>query len=235
MRNIHLLPTTKPSRLYEFGGHFVYTKEPSSAFRNMNIYITNEEKIENGDYAYCQTSNSIIKWSIPNSAGDNRFKIILTTDDDLIKDNVQSIDDEFLEWFVNNPTCERAEVKDIGPKNLQKGFVYKIYTPVKIPKTNLSKLHFPELIEELVKYYEKVPLLKEINLEDLEEAATQYTKNESDSTLKLLSKYSFKDGAKWQRDLEMRRSNDKEEWINLFDICSKEEILEYLIDYKFPL
>jgi hypothetical protein len=33
-------------------------------------------------------------------------KIILTTDQDLIKDGVQAIDDEFLEWFVSNPSCE---------------------------------------------------------------------------------------------------------------------------------
>ena len=28
-------------------------------------------------------------------------KIILTTDDDIINDGVQSIDDEFLEWFCS--------------------------------------------------------------------------------------------------------------------------------------
>ena len=33
-------------------------------------------------------------------------KIILTTDQDLIKDGVQEIDDDFLEWFVNNSSCE---------------------------------------------------------------------------------------------------------------------------------
>jgi hypothetical protein len=36
-------------------------------------------------------------------------KIILTTDQDLIKDGVQAIDDEFLEWFVKNPSCEEVE------------------------------------------------------------------------------------------------------------------------------
>ena len=39
-------------------------------------------------------------------------KIILTTDQDLIKDGVQTIDDEFLEWFVKNPSCEFVEVKE---------------------------------------------------------------------------------------------------------------------------
>jgi hypothetical protein len=41
----------------------------------------------------------------------NGFKVILTTNDLLIKDSVQAIDDEFLEWFVNNPNCEEVEIK----------------------------------------------------------------------------------------------------------------------------
>jgi hypothetical protein len=40
-------------------------------------------------------------------------KIILTTDQELIKDGVQAIDDEFLEWFVNNTSCDRVEIKTI--------------------------------------------------------------------------------------------------------------------------
>ena len=35
--------------------------------------------------------------------------IILTTDQDLIADGIQSIDDEFLEWFVKNPSCEYVD------------------------------------------------------------------------------------------------------------------------------
>ena len=42
----------------------------------------------------------------------NRYweKIILTTDPDLIADGVQGIDNEFLEWFVKNPSCEDVEI-----------------------------------------------------------------------------------------------------------------------------
>jgi len=36
--------------------------------------------------------------------------IILTTNKLLIKDGVQAIDDEFLEWFVKNPSCEEVEI-----------------------------------------------------------------------------------------------------------------------------
>lgn len=40
-------------------------------------------------------------------------KIILTTDVDLIKNGVQEIDDEFLEWFVKNPSCENVNIEKI--------------------------------------------------------------------------------------------------------------------------
>jgi hypothetical protein len=38
-------------------------------------------------------------------------KVILTTNKLLIKDGVQAIDDEFLEWFVKNPSCEEVGVE----------------------------------------------------------------------------------------------------------------------------
>lgn len=44
-------------------------------------------------------------------------KIILTTDQDLIKDGVQAIDDEFLEWFVANPSCKFVEVQNSATSN----------------------------------------------------------------------------------------------------------------------
>ena len=38
------------------------------------------------------------------------FKIILTTDQDLIKDGVQPIGDKLLEWFIKNTGCETVEI-----------------------------------------------------------------------------------------------------------------------------
>ena len=64
-------------------------------------------------------------------------KIILTTDIDLIKDGIQSIDDEFLEWFVKNPSCEKVEVETTRERN---GYHskhkkrYKIIIPQEEPK-----------------------------------------------------------------------------------------------------
>lgn len=45
------------------------------------------------------------------------FKVILTTNDLLIKNGVQAIDDEFLEWFVQNPSCEEIGVLTNNMKN----------------------------------------------------------------------------------------------------------------------
>ena len=63
----------------------------------------------NGDWFYNTIYNFITK------TGDITpydFKIILTTNKLLIKDSVQAIDDEFLEWFVKNPSCEEVYVEE---------------------------------------------------------------------------------------------------------------------------
>jgi hypothetical protein len=76
-----------------------------------NIYITNNEEIKDGDWCL---HNSRVKQATQEVLGfANKFakKIILTTDQDLIKDGVQAIDDNFLEWFVKNPSCEFVEVR----------------------------------------------------------------------------------------------------------------------------
>jgi hypothetical protein len=114
MKNIHLIPTDKPSRLFNcFGkleiGDYAATRE-NLQVANQNIYITNDEEIKEGDWVI--TNNGLLAkviteftWHFINSK-----KIILTTDGDLIKDGVQAIDDEFLEWFVKNPSCKQVEV-----------------------------------------------------------------------------------------------------------------------------
>jgi hypothetical protein len=119
MKNIYILPTDKPSRLHHYT-QFINTKywslskEPLQWKTAHYIYITDDSKIEVGDWFYdgdselCKyTSDYVVN---PNGWNDNK-KIILTTDGDLIKDGVQAIDDEFLEWFVKNPSCEWFEVK----------------------------------------------------------------------------------------------------------------------------
>jgi hypothetical protein len=109
MKNLHLLPTEKPSRLYEFGGELILTNEPAAAFRNQHIYITNSEEIKEGDWLYHRASNKLFKYDGQGLCVEVE-KIILTTDQDLIEDGVQAIDDDFLEWFVKNPSCEEIPI-----------------------------------------------------------------------------------------------------------------------------
>jgi hypothetical protein len=115
MKNIHVLPTDKPSRLHKIGNELGLTDKPNNNFlaKQQNIYITSDEEIKEGDWYYY--FGHIVKYdSDENTLTPNCKKIILTTDQDLIKDGVQAIDDEFLEWFVKNPSCEEVEVNHFG-------------------------------------------------------------------------------------------------------------------------
>ena len=152
MKNIHILPTDKPSRLHswtdENGSRLELCDLEYSHTRNtQNIYITNSEEIKEGDwYLGFETNYSTEpkeRWVLYNCVskpnGDYSEKIILTTDQDLFKDGVQAIDDEFLEWFVENPNCEEVEIyqgkKDYG--TFQWYSEYKIIIPKE--ETEISK------------------------------------------------------------------------------------------------
>ena len=112
MKNIHILPTDKPSRLHTYFERLDYLKLSNEALNwreAKNIYITSDEEIKERDWFL--TDDKRVEKSTPDwNARDWHKKIILTTDQDLIKDGVQAIDDEFLEWFVKNPSCEWVEL-----------------------------------------------------------------------------------------------------------------------------
>ena len=115
MKNIHLIPTDKPTGIFELnnGLHFSITnKVRYGVYKGYHIYITDDEKIKVGDWTIATDGGW--KDTITKITGtpitDVWKKIILTTDPDLIKDGVQAIDDEFLEWFVKNPSCEEVEI-----------------------------------------------------------------------------------------------------------------------------
>lgn len=115
MKNINVLPTDKPSRLYYHPElkELVLTNKTilREVVTNQNIYITNSEEVREGDLYLDIDINKVCKNINPNEVSFNiQKKIILTTDQDLIKDGIQAISDEFLEWFVKNPSCEEVEV-----------------------------------------------------------------------------------------------------------------------------
>jgi hypothetical protein len=145
MKNIHVLPTDKPSRLRYFDSKleimWLIPKKSDIVFQH--IYITSDEEIKDGDWMI--RGNEQPTLVTPNffwDFGVRYYKIILTTDQDLIRDGVQAITDEFLEWFVKNPSCEEVEVeKDefYSKKAFIEGkdaitFKYEIIIPKKEPK-----------------------------------------------------------------------------------------------------
>jgi hypothetical protein len=109
MKNIHILPTDKPSRLfYDINLQLLF--EPYLMKYSQNIYITSDEGIKEGDWCIDVIHNTICKRNSDNYRKQYK-KIILTTDQELIKDGVWGIEDGFLEWFVKNPSCEYVELK----------------------------------------------------------------------------------------------------------------------------
>jgi hypothetical protein len=116
MKNLFLLPTEKPSRLWTNNlrrrlelDEFI-EQHPTNIAKH--IYITSDEFIEEGDFGLNLSTKNIVQYDGIKGLDSYYKKIILTTDQDLIADGVQAIDDEFLEWFVKNPSCESVVVND---------------------------------------------------------------------------------------------------------------------------
>jgi hypothetical protein len=113
MKNIHIIPTDKPSKLHLWFDKLKLLKEFLEVKRNkQHIYITNDVEIKANVYALingvlCKTellegkivSRRLDSGGTMDICKSEYFEIILTTDQDLIADGVQAIDDEFLEWF----------------------------------------------------------------------------------------------------------------------------------------
>jgi hypothetical protein len=142
MKNVHLLPTDKLIKSAgdlvkdKYGSIHIFTKNDGKEYgkttTKLNIYITSSNE-EIKDWFIYKTENKAVILKAKNINSDTITvdshievgtwvslkycqKIILTTDDRLINDCVQPIDDEFLEWFVKNPSCEFVEVEELTVK-----------------------------------------------------------------------------------------------------------------------
>jgi len=183
MKNIHILSTDKPSRLLiNREDTLVLTSNYYSSSNPQNICITSDEEIKKGDYVLyegevCKVLQTGIMYNDDFTIRVNNeytfinhkysLKIILTTDQELISDGVQAIDDEFLEWFVKNPSCEEVEVMKMFNmiQLTSREYIYYIIIPkeetngcigsngVSDPKLNEVQLNQPkqETLEEAKK------------------------------------------------------------------------------------
>jgi len=151
MKNIHLIPTDKPSRLSKFVNQLYFFKETEvKGLIDQHIYITSDEKLpydssifDNGAFYHIDAAGDVHIITKHTFKPNPNFckKIILTTDQDLIKDGVQTIDDEFLEWFIKNPSCEWVDVKY---QYWEGRYTYKISIPKQLPTVTME-----EFIKEL--------------------------------------------------------------------------------------
>jgi hypothetical protein len=148
MKNIYILPTDQPSRLYlEYGdGDLCLSNNllpQTSRSNNQHIYITSDEEIKDEDYCIHTNQNSIIKirkGEAKNMVGHLYLKkVILTTDPILIESGIQAIDDEFLEWFAKNPTCEFIHVYN----DRLVGYEYDNYTII-LPQEDMDEALLPK-------------------------------------------------------------------------------------------
>jgi hypothetical protein len=236
MKNIHILPTSKPSRLFKFANELHLDTIPKDYYKKYNIYITSNEEIKEEDWFYniislkpepfkaCENGNGYVNC---NKYSHNRIdckKIILTTDQDLIKNGVQAIDDEFLEWFVKNPSCERVELTDSKTvkKHIWDGtndgeiiWEKEIIIPQEEPKQEMPIINgsYGCIIETNKQETLEEAAEKEFPLVDTEWCRTGAAEEEN---LHLLGhRKSFISGAKWQQE------QDKVLYDDLIDLLER--------------
>ena len=222
IKNCWLIPTDKPSKL--FFNHikrfekYQFSKEPFingfTNTSNYHVYITNDSDIKKGDWVWHLGRWHLLKvgqfTEINESKGflDAEFcingievlvkdckNIILTTDQDLIQDGVQSIDDDFLQWLVNNPKCEEVEIKsdweflgDDYRRGGEQTLVYKIIIPSEEPNYNMKQ----EIIDEMERL--KVETKQETLEEHIKEVLDGYDEIDI-STYKMFIEL----GAEWMQ------------------------------------
>ena len=266
MKNIHVLPTDKPSRLVldtvNKNLFLTTTKDfGTKIMQFQHIYITNSEEIKEGDW--CLLDNNVgmstgfqvlkcLKANVEDGEYDFEDetglfytgrckKIILTTDQSL--DGVQAIDDEFLEWFVKNPSCEEVEIECSGRNCIEEfGCTKEVCNGVKPLKIIIPKEE-PTMVDKLKEYFNNTtkeqikkdwdetckqteeiisPTIDEFlkaqeqfnKQETLEEAAESYAKP-FDNRFWVVA--TFKDGAKWQQE----RMYSEEEVLRIITSCKE--------------
>jgi len=230
-KNIWLVPTLQESRLHFTKKGICYlsvdrfVQDDKENYQSVNLYITSDEEIKEGDWFItkeevfkCTLSDEFI-WrnnfdKFPSIKIDCK-KIILTTDQELIKEGIQPIPDEFLKWFVKNPSCESVvvkyqywkEINDVGK------YTYKIIIPSEEPKPHILSCCIS--LEEC--YCGKYP--KQETLDELAKTNANYESGKNTNP----SKEHFK--------LALKRAYIKGYEESEKHLYSEEEVLKLLEDY----
>jgi hypothetical protein len=267
MKNIHVIPTDKPSRLHlESNG--LKLSRLQYTLVTQHIYITSDEALpydnsifDSGAFYHRDPLGDVHIITKHTFKPNPHFcrRIILTTDQDLIKDGVQAIDDEFLEWFVKNPSCESVEVAKLKCTGQCWKFIEsdyeetclsgceKIEYKIIIPKEDWL-LNNPQCkqIESCSKSLSKKCICpkEEPKQETLEEAAENYSNELLESKTiqpheKTWIKSMFIYIAKWQADRMYSEEEVLKLWHWLNDgfiirksLPTREELIGYFEQFK---
>lgn len=207
MKNIVLLPSNEKTRLVRvftdaLRENFVLKldTEVNDSFKEyVNLYIISyDDNLELGGYHFNSKYGDELQKTNQRDIDSRKYweavdyyisKILLTTDLELVKDGIQEVPESFLNWFLENPSCEYVELKQ-------------------------EKLHPGEVMDDS---YPKDFLDYQIvfqNGESLIDAANEYAKNDYTKSYDFSSDTlieAFTEGANWQS----QRMYSKEELKNI--------------------
>ena len=211
MKNIHVLPTDKPSRLSKSKSkeELTFSSDIYNLSNRRHIYITSDEEIKEGNWVLCidctgriRKANKLIVITSTKEQCWYYKKIILTDNSDLIKDGVQAIDYEFLEFFVKNPICKEVEIRKekliLGEVagTTYTDFNYKIIIPKEKPKQEFTQFGTKEFNDLASTYFGGKPK-QETTLEEFIKKQLSLGKYQDQESA---IRHSIELGAKWQQE-----------------------------------
>ena len=242
-KNIWLLPTNEPSRLHlwtdEKGKRLELCDLEYSHTRNIqHIYITSDEEIRRDDLCMDTITKWIFRATRKIKEKHNFYqKIVLADDPKLIVNGVQPIPDEFLEWFIKNPSCEEVEVKSIVNRatNIDSDIptipwvFYKITIPKECNHNFVAKFGEVEC--------QNCDIQEEPKQETLEEATRKYLKNCKEAihdNIMFIQGSNF--GAKWQQEQDKKLYSEEDminfaQWFSDYEI-PKSELISFTEQFK---
>lgn len=252
MKNIYILPTDQPSRLHHYMfGCWSLSKEPLNWRTASHIYITSDEEISTDDYYICLINNDFYKADHEDLLDKDRKhwkKIVLTTDPTLIEKGIQKIPNKFLEWFIENPTCEYVEVINDGP-----GFPADIYwinylqieldfsevtqdKQTLLTAYNTAGLSYSSILGNVTSGIEPIRSNEHLTkTESLEEAAKNYGRQNASGYFVEQKSIAFTDGANWQaKQMYSKKDSDHLEFIynRLIEIHKENPNTDYMLKFK---
>ena len=185
MKNIHIIPTEKTSKLYTIKGKYYIEEYPLETVNagNQYIYIISDEEIKEGDWCLSKL-NEVVRFGKKFTSSLYK-KIILTTDQDLIADGVQAIDDEFLLWFIKNSSCEEVQFYELNGEIFAEPTINYCWPEEPKPECTCGVCDYCE-------EQETTQILKEakenaLTQETLEEAAERILANNIDGLKELIN------------------------------------------------